>query len=89
MAGAEITAVRGILNGTTNYMLCEMEKGVDYGKVLSKAQKLGYAEADPTGDVEGFDAMGKSHHFGQHIDGRCIKRKGCPTKGNYQDNAGP
>jgi len=49
----------GILNGTTNYMLSEMEKGMDYDAALEKAQKLGYAEADPTGDVEGIDAAGK------------------------------
>ncbi len=59
LAGCEITAIRGILNGTTNYMLSEMENGMTYDAVLKKAQDLGYAEADPTGDVEGFDAMAK------------------------------
>lgn len=59
LAGCEITAIKGILNGTTNYMLSEMEKGMTYNDVLNKAQELGYAEADPTGDVEGFDAMAK------------------------------
>jgi homoserine dehydrogenase len=59
LAGCEITAIRGILNGTTNYMLTEMEKGMDYDEVLKIAQELGYAEADPTGDVEGHDAQGK------------------------------
>ncbi len=59
LAGCEITKIRGILNGTTNYMLTEMEKGMDYNAVLKVAQNLGYAEADPTGDVEGFDARGK------------------------------
>lgn len=59
LAGCEITAIKGILNGTTNYMLSEMEKGMTYDDVLKKAQELGYAEADPTGDVEGFDAMAK------------------------------
>ncbi|MBU0528703.1 homoserine dehydrogenase [bacterium] len=59
LAGCEITAIKGILNGTTNYMLSEMEKGMTYDNVLKKAQELGYAEADPTGDVEGFDAMAK------------------------------
>ncbi len=59
LAGCEITAIKGILNGTTNYMLSEMEKGMGYDAVLIKAQELGYAEADPTGDVEGFDAMAK------------------------------
>jgi homoserine dehydrogenase len=59
LAGCEITKIKGILNGTTNYMLTEMEKGMDYAAVLKVAQDLGYAEADPTGDVEGFDARGK------------------------------
>ncbi|MCK4311276.1 MAG: homoserine dehydrogenase [Candidatus Cloacimonetes bacterium] len=59
LAGCEISKICGILNGTTNYMLSEMEKGMDYDKVLKIAQELGYAEADPTGDVEGYDARGK------------------------------
>ena len=59
LAGCEITAIKGILNGTTNYMLSEMENGMTYENVLKKAQELGYAEADPTGDVEGYDAMAK------------------------------
>lgn len=59
LAGCEISKIRGILNGTTNYMLTEMEKGMDYAAVLKVAQDLGYAEADPTGDVEGHDARGK------------------------------
>ncbi len=59
LGGCEISRIRGILNGTTNYMLSEMEKGMAYDDVLKVAQDLGYAEADPTGDVEGFDARGK------------------------------
>jgi homoserine dehydrogenase len=59
LAGCEIKKIKGILNGTTNYMLTEMEKGMDYASVLKVAQELGYAEADPTGDVEGFDARAK------------------------------
>ena len=59
LAGCEISKIRGILNGTTNYMLSEMEKGMSYDEVLKIAQELGYAEADPTGDVEGYDARGK------------------------------
>ena len=53
----EIKAVEGILNGTTNYMLSAMtNSGADYAPALRKAQELGYAEADPTADVEGIDA---------------------------------
>ncbi|MCK4836700.1 MAG: homoserine dehydrogenase [Candidatus Aminicenantes bacterium] len=59
LAGCEVTKARGILNGTTNYILTQMEAGMDYDKALQKAQELGYAEADPTGDVEGYDARGK------------------------------
>ena len=56
----EITAVEGILNGTTNYMLSAMtNSGADYAAALQKAQELGYAEADPTTDVEGLDARRK------------------------------
>ena len=55
-----ITAVGGILNGTTNYMLSAMTaSGVDYTTCLHEAQALGYAEADPTADVEGYDARRK------------------------------
>jgi len=59
LAGNDFISISGILNGTTNYMLTEMEKGMSYESVLRKAQELGYAEADPTGDVEGIDAAGK------------------------------
>ena len=59
LAGAEILAVRGILNGTTNYILTKMEEGLDYQTALKQAQELGYAEADPTADVEGYDALSK------------------------------
>ena len=59
LAGAQITKAAGIVNGTTNYILTEMEKGLDYSSALKQAQELGYAEADPTADVEGYDALGK------------------------------
>lgn len=55
-----ITNVMGIINGTTNYILTKMcDEGGDYAEVLAEAQRLGYAEADPTSDVDGFDAMYK------------------------------
>jgi homoserine dehydrogenase len=59
LAGCRITEARGILNGTTNYMLTQMEDGMSYADALADAQKLGYAEADPTADVDGWDAAGK------------------------------
>ena len=60
LAGNEITEVRGILNGTTNFILTKMEEeGVTYEDALKQAQEFGYAEADPTSDVEGYDARYK------------------------------
>jgi homoserine dehydrogenase len=59
LAGAGINGIRGILNGTTNYILTRMGEGSDYPSALAEAQAKGYAEADPTGDVEGIDAAGK------------------------------
>ena len=57
MAGNHITEVMGIVNGTTNYILTKMfEDGMDFTEALAKATELGYAEADPTADVEGLDA---------------------------------
>jgi homoserine dehydrogenase len=60
LAGAGIQRIQGIVNGTTNYILTCMERGTSYAEALADAQKLGYAEADPTGDVEGYDAAGKA-----------------------------
>ena len=59
LAGARITEVRGILNGTTNYILTQMEQGLSYEEALGEAQRLGYAEAKPDADVEGWDAVAK------------------------------
>ncbi len=59
LAGAGLGKVQGIVNGTTNYILTQMESGATYADALAEAQAKGYAEADPTGDVEGFDAAGK------------------------------
>ena len=60
LAGCDIEHVQGIVNGTTNFILTEMEKGNPYEKALAEAQRLGYAEADPTSDVEGWDAAVKA-----------------------------
>jgi homoserine dehydrogenase len=59
LAGTEIRRIEGILNGTTNFILTKMGDGVSYASALAEAQAQGYAEADPTGDVEGFDTAGK------------------------------
>ena len=61
LAGDQITRVMGIVNGTTNYILTKMhEEGRNFADVLAEAQKLGYAEADPTAYIEGHDAAAKA-----------------------------
>jgi homoserine dehydrogenase len=59
LAGSRIQEIKGILNGTTNYILTRMEEGLSYDKALEKAQELGYAEAVPDADVKGWDALAK------------------------------
>ena len=60
LSGNKITSIQAILNGTTNYILTKMDSNnASYEEVLKEAQELGYAETDPTGDVEGFDAAYK------------------------------
>ena len=60
MQGNNILSLMGIVNGTTNFILSKMaDEGLEYADVLKEAQRLGYAEADPTADVEGFDSMYK------------------------------
>ena len=61
LAGDFVTRLMGIVNGTTNYILTKMhEDNREFGDVLKEAQALGYAEADPTADIEGFDAAAKA-----------------------------
>jgi homoserine dehydrogenase len=61
LAGDTVQRVAGIVNGTTNYILSEMDStGADYDRALADASALGYAEADPTADVEGYDAAAKA-----------------------------
>ncbi|MDR3279554.1 MAG: homoserine dehydrogenase [Synergistaceae bacterium] len=81
LAGCDVLRVEGILNGTTNYILTKMESGMSYRDALAEAQKLGYAEADPTGDVEGFDAAVKvcimaNEFFGKHLPIDGVRRTG-------------
>jgi len=59
LSGDKITRISGIVNGTCNFILSSMETGADYGEVLKKAQAAGYAEANPSADVDGFDARAK------------------------------
>jgi len=61
LAGEDVRRIMGIVNGTTNFILTRMsEQGTGYGEALAEAQELGYAERDPTADVEGFDAGAKA-----------------------------
>jgi homoserine dehydrogenase len=82
LAANRIESVYGILNGTTNFVLTEMERtGAEFGVVLKQAQELGYAEADPTFDVEGVDAAHKlalltSMAFGSTLDFESIPTEG-------------
>ncbi|TAL16055.1 homoserine dehydrogenase [bacterium] len=82
MAANRIHTIYGILNGTTNYILTAMkEKGQDFEEVLREAQKLGYAEADPTFDVEGIDAAHKltllsTMAFGRRVDFKSVYTEG-------------
>ena len=59
LGGDRLTRLSGIVNGTCNFILSAMENGADYPAVLSEAQRLGYAEADPSADVDGHDARAK------------------------------
>jgi homoserine dehydrogenase len=59
LSGDQITRISGIVNGTCNFILSRMETGASYAAVLADAQGLGYAEADPSADVDGFDARAK------------------------------
>ncbi len=82
LAGNRITRVQGILNGTCNYILTTMrESGREFGEVLDEAQKLGYAEADPSFDVDGVDAAHKlaiitALAFGCEVDFDAIQVEG-------------
>lgn len=82
LAGNKITKIQAILNGTTNYILTKMDKdGADYSVVLKEAQEMGYAEADPTSDVEGFDAAYKittlaTIAFGKRVSINNVYREG-------------
>jgi homoserine dehydrogenase len=89
LAGEQVSAVMGIVNGTTNYILTRMsEDGVSYAEALSEAQGLGFAERDPTADVEGFDASAKaailaSVAFGRDVVAGDVYREGISGLSNH------
>jgi len=82
MSANTLHEIYGILNGTTNYILTDMEQsGTEFSDALLEAQKKGYAESDPTADIEGHDACRKicilsSLAFGRHVDPRLIQTQG-------------
>ena len=81
-AGDTIREIAGIANGTTNYMLSKMEaEGVAYDAVLKEAQDLGYAEADPTADVEGHDVRAKIAILAKLAFGQTLVVEQIPCKG--------
>jgi len=92
MTANTINEIYGILNGTTNYILTDMERnGADFSDALRDAQQKGYAESDPTADIEGHDTCRKisilsSLAFGSHIDPHLIPTDGiaCVTKSDMQ-----
>jgi homoserine dehydrogenase len=82
LSANRIESVHGILNGTTNYVLTEMEKsGEDFDVVLKRAQELGYAEADPSFDVDGIDAAHKLTLLASMAFGAQLSFEDVPTEG--------
>lgn len=78
---SEINGIYGILNGTTNYILTKMiQENLSFGVALKQAQELGYAEADPSGDVDGIDTCRQNLHFDgysyktENFTGKCSHR---------------
>ena len=82
LTGDVIEEITGIVNGTTNYMMTKMTaEGSDYDDVLKEAQALGYAEKDPTADVEGYDACRKIAILTSLISGSQVDYNDIPTEG--------
>ncbi len=73
LVGENIKSIRGIFNGTCNYILSKMDNGQPFEQALKEAQQMGYAETDPTNDVEGYDAACKVVIIANSIFGRDVK----------------
>ena len=87
LAGDRISRIDGILNGTTNYILTQMaQTGVSFEESLANAQKLGYAEANPVDDVDGFDACRKICILAAVATGMLVDYKNVPTTGIREVN---
>jgi homoserine dehydrogenase len=81
LAGCQVLEMKGILNGTTNYILTRMEEGMSYEAALKQAQELGYAEAVPDADVLGWDALAKVTILANAVFGADRKPGDFPCKG--------
>jgi homoserine dehydrogenase len=81
LAGSAISEIKGILNGTTNYILTQMEAGMDYSTALRQAQELGYAEAVPDADVLGWDALAKVTILANVVFGASLSPDDSPCTG--------
>ncbi|MFZ0959789.1 MAG: homoserine dehydrogenase [Terriglobia bacterium] len=82
LAGENFTAVYGILNGTTNYILTEMERrGCSFAEVLAEAQEKGYAEPDPAFDIEGYDSSYKIAILAMMCFGQAVQVRDIPVQG--------
>ena len=81
LAGADVHEVKGIMNGTTNYMLTKMAEGQTYEAVLKEAQRLGYAETKPDADVKGWDAQAKAVILANVLLDGDLKPSDVPTQG--------
>jgi homoserine dehydrogenase len=73
LAGAGLVGFEGILNGTSNYVLTRMEEGLGFADAVAQAQALGYAEADPSADVEGYDVRLKVVILANELLGACLQ----------------
>lgn len=81
-AGENLTEITGILNGTTNFILTEMrESGADFAETLKEAQRLGYAERDPSADIDGFDTSRKTAILLSMASGKRCKHEDIYTEG--------
>lgn len=81
LAGSELKGFEGILNGTSNFVLSSMESGLSFKEAVEKAQRLGYAEADPTADIEGHDVRLKVVILANELLGAKLKPADVSCKG--------
>lgn len=81
LAGQSVRRIRGVLNGTSNYILGEMERDLAFADALAQAQGLGYAEAEPGADVDGWDTLAKAAILAQQFFGEALDIDAVPTAG--------